>query len=192
VARRYLKTTLTAIAAVQRTRHPCGWIVSLDDDAGGNGWAMVLSVGPIIGDGRVFGLTGRNGFLGWANYREGVISGFGITLQAPIRVPTITPAPPVAVLTSASTASGGELAAAAFRGRPNTRTFGSDTYGATTGPSAFRLADGAELIFGVNYFVDRRGRVYKHPLKPDLTAFDDQAAATRWLLHTDACIKAQR
>ena len=188
-ARRYLTTTLLAIASLQRTRHPCGWIVNLDGDDGGNGWAMVLSIGPIIGAGHVFGLTTRKGFTGWASYRAGDISGLGQSFHAPLRVPAITPSPPVAVLTSPNTASGGELVAVAFRGRADTRSFGFETYGATNGPQIFRLADGGELFFGVNYFVDRRGRVYQHSIKPDVTTYRDQAAATRWLIHTPACSK---
>lgn len=189
VAKRYLTTALSAIAKVQTTRHPCGWIVNLDGDFGGNGWAMVLSVGPIIGDGRVFGFLGRKGLFDWASYKEGVIRGTGLSLRAPVRVPAIAPAPPVAVLTSPETASGGELAAVAFRGRPDTRSFGSQTYGATTGPRVFSLPDGAELFFGVDYFVDRRGRVYRHAIEPDVSAYPDRPAATRWLLHTPACTK---
>jgi carboxyl-terminal processing protease len=188
-ARRYLTTALSRIRSLEARRHPCGWIVNLNDDVGGNGWAMVLSVGPIIGNGRVFGLTGRKGSVGWASYRPGVISGFGLSFRAPIRVPTMTPSPPVAVLTGPNTASGGELVAVAFRGRPDTRSFGFQTYGATNGPHAFRLADGAELVFGVNYFVDRRGRTYRHAIQPDVRTYLDQAAATRWLLHTPACTK---
>jgi carboxyl-terminal processing protease len=191
-ARRYLTKTLSAIALLQQQRHPCGWIVNLDEDLGGNGWAMVLSVGPIIGNGRVFGFTGRKGFVGWASYRVGVISGLGNSLRAPVRVPTIRPAPPVAVLTGADTASGGELVAVAFRGRPDTRSFGSATYGATNGPHVYRLADGAELLFGVNYYVDRDGHVYSHAILPNVPAVVDQEAATRWLLHTPACIKLRK
>jgi len=186
-AQRYLSTVLSGIAALEKRAHPCGWIVDLDGDIGGNGWAMVLSVGPIIGEGRIGGLTGRNGFLGWVSYRNGVISGLGISFPAPIRVPVISPAPPVAVLTSQETASGGEFVAVAFRGRPQTRSIGAPTAGATNGPGLFRLADGARLFLGVNDFVDRNGVVYKHSIRPDIVAYLDQAAASRWLLHTSAC-----
>jgi carboxyl-terminal processing protease len=190
--RRYLRTVLSGIAALEQHDPPCGWIVNLAGDYGGNGWAMVLSVGPIIGEGRFAGFTGRRGFLGWASYYEGAVSGLGSSLRAPIAVPTITPAPPVAVLTSEQTASGGELATVAFRGRPQTRSFGTTTYGATNGPALFRLSDGAELVFGINYFVDRRGIVYRHAIAPTVVTRQQEAAAARWLLSTPPCTSASR
>lgn len=190
--RRYTTTVLSGTASLERQAHPCGWIVDLDGDFGGNGWAMVLSVGPIIGEGRVVGLTGRKGLLGWVSYRDHAVSGLGYSFRAPVEVAPITPAPPVAVLTSQETTSGGEFVTVAFRGRPQTRSFGAATAGATNGPHAFRLADGAELFFGVNYFVDRLGVVYKHPIPPDVTVYLDQAAASRWLLSTPACTRASR
>lgn len=190
--RRYLTTVLSGIAALEMHDPPCGWIVNLGGDYGGNGWAMVLSVGPIVGEGRFAGFTGRRGFLGWVSYDRGAVSGLGRSLRAPVTVPTITPAPPVAVLTTEQTASGGELATVAFRGRAQARSFGAATYGATNGPAFFRLSDGAELFFGVNYFVDRRGVVYRRAIAPDVTTWPQETAAERWLLSTPSCTRTGR
>ena len=148
---------------------------------------MLLSVGPILGGGRLIGFTGKRVSLYYASYRNGVISG-GPTDRAPITVPDFRPAPPVAVLTGAQTASAGEVVTVAFRGRANTRSFGTPTAGATTGPRAYRLADGAQVIFAVAYYVDRHGTVYKHPIAPDVSVPSlSTDPASRWLLSTKAC-----
>ena len=70
---------------------------------------------------------------------------------------------------------------------------GHATMGATNGPVAFRLADGAVLFFGVYYYVDRDGVVYRDQIEPDVSFASDapgssiEQAAETWLLSTSAC-----
>ena len=189
--RRYVSTALAGISRLQARHHPCGWIVDLRNDTGGSMSPMLLSVGPILGGGRLIGFTGKRVSLYYVSYRNGVISGGGerSTDRAPITVPDFRPTPPVAVLTGVQTASAGEVVTVAFRGRANTRSFGTPTAGATTVPRAYRLADGAQVIFAVAYYVDRHGTtVYKHPIAPDVSvpSFSTDPAS-RWLLSTKAC-----
>lgn len=191
-ARRYVATVLAGIKSLQTHYHPCGWIVDLDGDTGGNAYSMLLSIGPIIGDGRLLGLTGRKGFAYWISYHRGAVSGGGPSIQAPVAVPPIAPAPPVAVLTSHDTSSAGEFVTVAFRGRRQTRSFGAATGGYTNAPELYRLADGAELFFGIYSLVDRNGLVYRHAIAPDVTAYLDQSAAAGWLLSTHACTHTNR
>lgn len=186
-ARRYVTSVLSGIESLQNRYHPCGWIIDLRGDSGGNVYPMLLSVAPIIGEGHLAGFTGRNGFAYWVTYRHGSLSGGGYTVRAPLTVPPFVPSPPVAVLTSQETASAGEFVTVALRGRPQTRSFGAATGGYTTGPRVFRLANGAELFFGIVYYVDRLGLVYRHGVRPDVTVYRDEAAASRWLLSTPAC-----
>jgi C-terminal processing protease CtpA/Prc len=192
-AHRYSSTALSHMAALQTRGHPCGWIVDLRQNTGGDDYPMLLSVAPILGDGHLIGFTGRKGFTYWTSYRNNTLSEDGITETAPVKVANFAPAPAVAVLTGPLTVSAGEVVAVAFRGRAHTKSFGAATAGATTAPQTYRLADGAEMHFAVVWYVDRHGIVYKHPLKPDF-AFPDSAlastveqAATKWLLSTTAC-----
>lgn len=96
------------------------------------------------------------------------------------------------MIIGSGTVSAGEAVAIAFRGRAQTRFFGSPTAGATNAPQVFRLSDGAVLWFGVMYEVDRNGRAYKGPIRPDMS-FDEgspkkaERAATRWLLAQPSC-----
>jgi C-terminal processing protease CtpA/Prc len=124
-----------------------------------------------------------------------VLSGGGTTERAPLTGPDLTPSPPVAVIIGGQTASSGEVVAVAFRGRAQTRSFGSQTYGATTGAGWYRLIDGAELVLGSSFYVDRDGVVYKHAVDPDvevsmLGSGDPQMrAAKAWLLARPGCTR---
>ena len=192
-SRAYARRALSRISSLEAKDRPCGWIVDLRDDTGGNMYPMLLSVGPILGEGNLIGFTGRKGFRYYVAYHHSALSGGGYTDRAPLAVEDITPAPPVAVLTSQTTASSGEVVTVAFRGRAQTRSFGSPTMGATNGPLPHRLADGAVLFFAVDYYVDRDGTVYRNPIEPDVSfAYNTpesvtERAAEKWLLSTAAC-----
>jgi len=191
--RHYAAVALSAIAKLQQQSHPCGWIVDLQADEGGNAVPMILSVGPILGEGRLAGFTGRRGYTYSITYQASTFSENGYTAHAPIAAAPITPVPPVAVVYGSSTASAGELVAVAFRGRAHTRSFGTATAGYTTGPQFFHLADGAALFLGIVYYVDRNGVVYRHALRPDVqtSAADADRAAARWLLAQPTCADAR-
>jgi carboxyl-terminal processing protease len=85
--------------------------------------------------------------------------------------------------------------AVAFRGRPQTRSFGAETFGAMTSAGWYRLTDGATLAIGVAYDVDRDRIVYKQPLEPDVevsmvgSGDPPLRAAVRWLLARRACAR---
>ena len=84
-----------------------------------------------------------------------------------------------------------EAIVVAFRGRPDTRSFGKPTAGLTTGVEGFRLADGAMLFLATSRFADRDGAVYDGPLPPDDLVLDrPEDAALEWLLEQPACAAA--
>jgi hypothetical protein len=147
VARRYVANALSGIESLDKRSHPCAWIVDLRGDTGGNAYSMLLAIGPIIGEGRLLGLTGRKGFAYWISYHNSTISGPArYSVQAPLKVAPLAPAPPVAVLTGPLTASAGEFVTVAFRARPQTRSFGLPTAGydncaASRRSTAWSIAD---------------------------------------------------
>jgi C-terminal processing protease CtpA/Prc len=95
----------------------------------------------------------------------------------------------------AATASSGEVLAAAFLGRPHTRTFGAPTRGLSAGNRTFPLSDGAALVLTVAATSDRSGVVHVGPLMPDEpvtelerdTADRAAAAAAAWLRTQPPC-----
>jgi C-terminal processing protease CtpA/Prc len=105
---------------------------------------------------------------------------------------------PVAVLIDGGTGSSGEAIALAFRGRPNTRSFGAATAGFATANRGAALPDGANMVVTTGFMVDRRGVEAGERLHPDEPvpgppsgwpfATDMVAAtATRWLTAQQGC-----
>jgi len=193
-ARHYMSSALSALASLEKTKHPCGWVIDLRANSGGDVWPMLLSVGPILGGGRLIGFTDKNGSAQTTvSYRQGTLSGGGYAARAPLTIGDFAPPPAVAVLTGPLTLSSGEAVAIAFRGRPLTRSFGSRTGGATNSPHAYHLADGAIIGFSTQWDKDRRDRVYRHALTPDTLVptragqDDTLRAATEWLASTATC-----
>jgi carboxyl-terminal processing protease len=151
--RRYALSALEDISSLERRQHPCGWIVDLRGDTGGDMWPMLLSLGPIIGSGRLIAFSGKSGTKAWVAYRKNALAGAGLAVRAPMHVVDFRPAPAVAILIGANTISSGEAVAIAFR--PGTRTFGTATAGLPTSPRTYRLADGASIRFSSYWGTDR-------------------------------------
>lgn len=177
---------------------PCGWIVDLRDNTGGNMWPMLAAVGPLLGNGAVGAHVGSlpEERAEW-QYRDGAV-----TIHAGQRVNTrfrvAEPAPdqsdrPVAVLLSDRTASAAEAVAIAFVGRPGARRFGTVTAGFATGNASLTLSDGALLVFPFAYSADRTGTVHFPAVAPDEALAPDEARAklpptvVAWLAGQPGC-----
>ncbi|MEM8533925.1 MAG: S41 family peptidase [Chloroflexota bacterium] len=171
---------------------PCGWIVDLSDNQGGNMWPMLAGIGPILG----------TGIAGYFQDTEGVLTAFsydvgqsfqGATPMTQVAKPyTLRDSDaPVAILTSKKTASSGEAIVVAFRERPNTRSFGQPTAGLSTGNNTYTLSDGATLVLTEVVFVDRTRTLYGQSIEPDEqpTWFGASVRdrATAWLHTQPSC-----
>jgi hypothetical protein len=153
---------------------PCGWVVDVRLNPGGNMWPMLAGIGPVLGEGEVGRFVAPDGATArwWSrDGQAGVVSPGGVASVlarvsvAPYRLKR--PMPPVAVLTGPVTASSGEAVVTAFRGRPDTRSFGRSTAGLSTANLAYRLSDGAVINLTVSTFADRTGRLYGQSIAPD-------------------------
>jgi C-terminal processing protease CtpA/Prc len=184
-------TQLQAVIAELEQDRPCGWIIDLRGNGGGNMWPMVTGVGPILGEG-VFGANIRadGGTIEW-RYADGQ-GWWGEELLAQTTNPPIElheQQPPAAILLGRGTASAGEAVAIAFKGRPDTRFFGSNTSGFTTSPEPYYLSDGAIIFLSDSYMGDRNGTAYKFHVSPDeeVHLTDDFEAPTAWLAEQAQC-----
>ena len=182
---------------------PCGWIVDLRLNLGGNMYPMIAGVGPILGDGVAGQFAEPAGERRDWFYREGVAGIAGAAGEQPlVRVPAPyrlrRASPPVAVLQGPRTASSGEATAIAFRARPNSRSFGAATAGASTGNTPFELRDGAVLNLTTSIMADRAGTLFGGVVPPDepvagpavpVLGQDDAVvqAAMRWLVAHPEC-----
>lgn len=163
----------------------CGWVVDLRQDPGGNMRPMLAGLRPLLGDGVVGGFRRAGGqvYPVYAHPPSSTDLPDGPALEHAR----------VAVLLGPHTASSGEVVAVAFRGRPDTRSFGQPTAGLSTANAGYRLPDGSELFVTTSVDVDRTGHAYGNRLPPDQLVPDDPAAkgdatldaARQWL--TGAC-----
>ena len=142
-----------------------GWIIDLRCNTGGNTWAGLAALGPLLGEGVLGGQHGTA--LKWRYRRGRARNGpfVGARVSQPYRVRN--PEARVAVLTSAMTSSAAETLVIAFRGRAGTRVFGTPTAGMSSSRVVYPLSDGAELGLSVGVSEDRVGTVYTGPIEPD-------------------------
>ena len=110
---------------------PCGWIVDLRQNTGGNMWPMLAGLGPLLGEGVAGKFIDPEGLTTEWSYRNGqsFIGDEGVTQVNGPAYQLQVKHPPVAVLIAPNTASAGEAMVISFHRRPNTRSFGRSTAG---------------------------------------------------------------
>jgi len=186
--------SIQAMIADLDLRSSCGWIVDLRDNLGGNLWPMLAGLGPLLGDGEAGASVYATGERRSIWYADGK-AGLGDFVQLRVRTQPYRlrrADVPIAVIVDSSTASAAEIIAAAFAARPQTRSFGTGTRGATTGTRTFPLRDDAALMLAVARTTDRHNQPVEGPIEPDEpVATDDRGlalpqqpaiqAAQRWL-----------
>lgn len=194
-------TKTQAIIARLAANNPCGWIVDLRGNGGGNIWPMLAGVGPIIGEGVVGGRVNAHGVRtssfyakGGAGEREGAHeSVYAAVTAAPV---VLRGTPPVGVLIDRETGSSGEGIAIDFRGRPETRFFGEATYGASTSTFPFSLSDGTQIYLVIGVMIDRAGNQIESGVEPDEEILSEATISTNdpvirraaeWLVSRPAC-----
>ncbi len=173
----YAQELHNAIATINNPPR-CGWVVDLRRNRGGYIFAMLGGLGPLLGNGVVGGQVDAQGTMARWSYGEGVVRNETtamITVSKPYTPDPALGQVPVAVLQSGLTASAGEAAVLAFRGRANSRSFGETTYGLTTYNVRTVLSDGAFLDIMTAVDTDRTGTAYENPIPPDVTIASDWA-----------------
>ena len=176
----------------------CGWVVDLQGNTGGNMGQMLAGIGPVLGEGPAGSFVGPAGSWRW-DYSDGAaLIDNEVVAQVDPPYQLQRPNPPVAVLIDRVTASAGESVLVAFRGRPNTQSFGEDTFGVPTANWSLPLSDGAVLWLTQARYADRTGQTYDDKIPPDVSARtnpfwrgtdDDEvlAAGVAWLKQQPAC-----
>jgi carboxyl-terminal processing protease len=158
-------------AEIQARDRPdlAGWIVDLRGNDGGNMWAMLSGVGPVLGEGKVGWFIDSDGIETSWSFRDNIVWIGETPVQSqPTAYQLISEELPyVAVLTDRRVTSSGEAIAIAFRERPRTRAFGSATCGLSTANAFFALSDGAVLSLIIAVMADRTKQTYGDELVPD-------------------------
>lgn len=147
-----------------------GWIVDLRQNSGGNCYPMLAGLGPLLGEGTCgYFVDRRQNKKAWY-YEQGRA---GVQSSAMAKVTGIpyklfNANNPIAVLTGQWTASSGEVMVASFRGKANSKSFGSPTAGLSTGNADFTLSDGAMIFLTSSVYADRLGNLYGGKIQPDV------------------------
>lgn len=191
---------LRALDGAEPAPPPCGWIVDLRLNTGGNMYPMIAGIGPVLGDGVAGGFVPPGGgTISWFHRAGSAGSGSSQSLATATTPYALRrPGVPVAVLYGALTASSGEAVAISFRGGPHARSFGTETRGLSTANQGFALSDGAIISLTTAAMADRAGTVYGGRLVPDervpasgrpVPGVVDEtvSAAQRWLRAQPAC-----
>lgn len=189
-------TDLQNVIASVGSSKPCGWVVDLRSNGGGNMWPMLAGIGPILGSGRLGSFQGPDNRGAAWSYENGEAKSDGRTFAKTLTLPVTlhAEARPVAALVGPATASSGEAVAIAFRGRSSTRLFGATTRGLTTSNAVFPLSDGSLLNLTTSAFADRIGTPYPNGVTPDELwngSFDIGANSPplMWLAKQPGCSK---
>lgn len=166
-------TGLNKFIAETDGKNVCGWIVDLRGNGGGNIFPMLGGIGALLGEGdasfaidadeRKTAFFYKNGQAGLRepDGKETIITKIlGETHKVKKQLP-------VAVLIDKGTASSGEGIAIAFRGRGQTRFFGTPTYGISTSNEGFMLEDGANIVLTTGVSADKNGKKYFSGITPD-------------------------
>ncbi len=174
----------------------CGWIVDLRGNTGGNMWPMLLGAAPLLratpgAEEDVGSFATVDGPSRWQLTTTSVRLGgrVRIDLGGPGYL-LKHPGAPAAVLIGPRTASSGEATVLAFRGRPQTRSFGQPTSGLSTANVMRPLVDGSALLLTTSVMQDRNGQGDGLKIEPDQRVEGDAAtvaAAQAWLLAQPAC-----
>jgi hypothetical protein len=186
-------TKVQAAIAERLREKPCGWVVDLRGNGGGNIWAMLAGVGPILGEGNL----GKSGHY-YEDGKAGVRDDPGYPDYAKTKSPAVhlAASPPVAVLIDRDTGSSGEGIAIDFEGRPETHLFGEFTFGAATATFPYELSDGATIYLVIGAMKDRNGKEYPDGVPPDHEIVSEATivttdpvihAASEWLAGRNAC-----
>lgn len=143
-------------------QNPKGWIIDLRQNDGGMSSPMLAGIGPFIENEKAVGWKDPEGKNGYWIYRKGkVFENDDIVFdmkRKPIKIKNQKK--PMAVLVGRNTASSGEIIAAAFVGRPNTKLIGTNTTGLTSANTEHELSNGAYLVLAEGNYIDRNKKEY--------------------------------
>lgn len=193
--------TLQGVVASVDAAAPCGWVVDLRRDMGGNVWPMLAGIGPVLGEGIAGHFVEPSGRRESWEYRDGaaILDGRAMTRVSGAPHELSRTSPPVAVLQGPMTASSGEAVLVSFLGRPGTRSFGMASAGLSTKNTEIDLPDGGLVFLTTARYGDRTGNVYGERIEPGETVVFDWEAdhlpdpdpvlerAIAWLLEQPTC-----
>ena len=164
------------------SRDPCGIIIDLTWNQGGNMWPMMGGIAPLYDEGTVLVFHARDESDQIIQVQDDQLKVNGATYPEAAHLPPVRPLPRyVALILSNRTASSGEIVALGFRGQENVRTFGEVTAGQTTANWSTTLDNGGRLALASAHIADRTESIQRGPLHPDVRSESARLDAESWL-----------
>jgi len=150
-----------------------GWIIDLRLNPGGNMYPMIGGIGAIIGDGKAGTFINNNKQIlnVWSIKNGDVYVDTTHSTYTINRNNINYKGTKIAVLIGPITQSAGEATAISMKGRPNTRFFGENTGGFTTGNITHALKDNISLLVAASIETDRNNNVYRTMVTPDVLIY---------------------
>lgn len=184
---RYLTDAHARLSAAAAQEPTCGYILDVRRNLGGVAFPVLLPMMPLVGE-TLFGTAYRpeGEYVSFGRYDPdqarilGAVTGSSrLRPQDPVVLDTTRP---VAILTSAATASMGEFSAVMLLGDPDrpVRMFGEQTAGLASFLGFYTLFDGGSIWIARTLLTDRNGRAYLTGLTPD------EPIALDWTRHGTA------
>lgn len=171
----YISSVQTKIKQ-QAMLQPKGWIIDLRGNFGGNMWPMLLAVESLLGKGTMgYFVNAEHQYQPWQLLNGKTYIGDTLIYENTAFEALDLSGQYVAVLTDQATASSGEAMAIAFRNRPKTRSFGTATFGVSTGCVSHQLSDGSVINLAESVFADRTRTAYGLRVLPDVTTKAEDA-----------------
>lgn len=187
----YVSTAYDIVAA---SSSPCGWIIDLRGNTGGDTAPMLGAIMPFLPQGNVVGFTDAYGQQSWISREGDVIVREGGVIAAPSTSPpmSIDSDVPMAILIGPETRSAGEITTVALLSRENVRTFGRPTSGLTTTNDIYALSDGSMLALASGTDTDVHGTIYEGPIAPyvepvSISDTHSVRSAMDWLSEEHSC-----
>lgn len=145
------------------------WIVDLEDNTGGNVWAMLLGLAPLLGEGvKGYLIDADSNYFNWGISNGAVFYNDELARELPNPYHLKNEIKKLAIIIGENTASAGEAVAVSFKGAESTCFIGSPTCGKSTGNTGYDLSDGARIYLTRTKFADRNKNIYGVPIKPDI------------------------
>lgn len=130
---------------------------------------MLTGLGPLLSNGICgYFIDNKQNKSSWY-YQDGEsgIDSITITKLSISPYEPINESNPIAVLTGIRTASSGEVVVTAFHNKDNTRSFGENTRGLSTGNASYTLSDGSMIFLTSSIYADRLGIIFGGRIEPD-------------------------
>lgn len=146
-----------------------GWIVDLSENSGGNLWPMLAGLSPILKKGVLgYFYKGEDIYIPWS-YDGNKLKENGKTVTSTFHNESLFDSNlKIGVIIGEKTGSSGEALVISLMAQPNSKTFGKQTYGLTTGNSVFKLKDGSRILIASSKYADSKKHIVENKLSPDV------------------------